>query len=298
MIIDGKKIADEIQNELKRKINDSTKRPPCLAVILVGNHPPSQIYVSRKTQACESIGIHSVRHHFSDTVTEKEILETVETLNKNPAVDGILIQLPLPSHISTMSVLHAIDPEKDVDGFHPYNVGKMLIGETDGFIPCTPLGIKVLIQRSSIDLTGKHAVIIGRSNIVGKPMAALLMQPSGGGNATVTVAHSKTSNLKELCLMADLIIAAIGRPLFLTADMVKEGAIVIDVGQNKIDEPNNVKGYRIVGDVDYINVAPKCSLITPVPGGVGPMTIAMLLHNTFHSFEKRTAQIQQKSVNV
>jgi methylenetetrahydrofolate dehydrogenase (NADP+)/methenyltetrahydrofolate cyclohydrolase len=287
MIIDGKKIADEIQNELKLKIKGSAMRPPCLAVILVGNHPPSQIYVQRKTHACEAIGIRSIRCLFPDTVSEKEMIDAVDTLNNDPTVDGILVQLPLPFHISTTSVLHRIDPEKDVDGFHPYNVGKMLIGETDGFIPCTPLGIKVLMQRSGIDITGMHAVVIGRSNIVGKPMAALLMQPVKGGNATVTVAHSKTSNLRALCQMADLLIAAIGQPRFITADMVKEGAIVIDVGQNKIDDPDTVKGYKIVGDVDYANVAPKCSHITPVPGGVGPMTIAMLLHNTFYSWEKK-----------
>ena len=287
MIIDGKQIADEIQEEIKGKVGRLTMRPPCLAVLLVGNHPPSQIYVNRKARACEMVGIRSLRYNLPNHVSEEELIRCVESLNKDQSVDGILIQLPLPSHIDTTAILHSINPDKDVDGFHPYNVGKMLVGETDGFIPCTPLGIKELIQRSTIDLSGKHAVVIGRSNIVGKPMAALLMQPGSGGNATVTVAHSKTSNLTALCQTADLIIAAIGQPQYITANMVKEGAVVIDVGQNKIDDPHSTRGYKIVGDVDYVNVAPKCSLITPVPGGVGPMTIAMLLHNTIFSYEKR-----------
>ncbi len=288
MIIDGKKIADEIQQEIKHSLQQfKTARPPCLAVVLVGDHPPSQIYVNRKTQACEAVGIHSMKCELPASISEEELLAKVENLNENPNVDGILVQLPLPSHINPMRITHCIDPDKDVDGFHPYNVGKMLIGEMNGFLPCTPLGVKVLIERSGIDISGKHALVIGRSNIVGKPMAALLMQPTPGGNATVTIAHRYTTNLKNLCQVADIIIVAIGQPKFITADMVKEGAVVIDVGINKIADSSKKSGYQIVGDVDFANVAPKCSYITPVPGGVGPMTIAMLLHNTLLSYQKR-----------
>lgn len=287
MIIDGKKIADEIQKEIKTKIQQFTTRPPCLAVLLVGDHPPSQIYVNRKTQACEAVGIQSIKYELPASISEEDLLAKVETLNQHPEVDGILVQLPLPHSINPTKVTLTINPDKDVDGFHPYNVGKMFIGETTGFLPCTPLGIKVLLERSSIDISGKHALVIGRSNIVGKPMAALLMQGTPGGNATVTIAHRYTTNLKSFCQIADIIIVAIGQPKFITADMIKEGAVVIDVGINKIVDPSKKSGYQIVGDVDFINVAPKCSYITPVPGGVGPMTIAMLLHNTLLSYQKR-----------
>lgn len=283
-IIDGKKIAETIQNEVKEIVGQLTDRPPCLAVILVGDHPPSSIYVARKTQACESAGIRSIRYRLPEKTSEKELQAQIEALNQDPAIDGILVQLPLPSHINPVRITRFINPSKDVDGFHPYNVGKMLIGETDGFIPCTPLGIKVLLERYSINISGKHALVIGRSNIVGKPMAALLMQGAPGGNATVTVAHRYSVDLKQFCLLADLIIVAVGKPCFITADMVKEGAIVIDVGINKIADINSKKGYQIVGDVDFEHVAPKCSFITPVPGGVGPMTIAMLLQNTLQSY--------------
>lgn len=287
MIINGKKIADEIQQEIKSEIvTHQSNRPPCLAVILVGDHAPSQIYIRRKTQACESVGIRSIKRELPGSISEEALLAEIEILNNNPEVDGILLQLPLPPHMNPLRIIHAISPHKDVDGFHPYNVGKMLLGETDGFIPCTPLGIQVLIQRSSIDLSGKHVVVIGRSNIVGKPVAALLMQSTPGGNATVTIAHSRTENLNELCRMADVIIVAIGRPQFLKASMVKEGAVVIDVGINKIPDANKKCGYQIVGDVDYQEVAPRCSCITPVPGGVGPMTIAMLLQNTLQAYKR------------
>lgn len=288
MIIDGKKIADEIQQEIKQTIQQLTfARPPCLAVVLIGDHPSSQIYVNRKTQACEAVGIHSIKCSLSALISEEELLAQIETLNQNPAIDGILVQLPLPPHINPLHVTHAINPQKDVDGFHPYNVGKMLIGETDGFLPCTPLGIKVLMERSSIDISGKHVLVIGRSNIVGKPIAALLMQGIPGGNATVTVAHRYSVDLKKFCLLADMIIVAIGKPNFITADMVQEGAVVIDVGINKISDPSKKNGYQIVGDVDFAQVAPKCSFITPVPGGVGPMTIAMLLQNTLISYRNK-----------
>lgn len=286
MLIDGKEIARQIELEIKEKIARLKKRKPCLAVILVGSHPASQIYVSRKTAACQNAGMLSLRKEFSETLSEDALVQEIEKLNQNPEVDGILVQLPLPAHINPTRITQCVDPKKDVDGFHPVNVGKLLIGETDGFIPCTPLGIKVLLERSGIDVGGKNALVIGRSNIVGKPMAALLMQSQPGGNATVTIAHSRTKDIKKLCLEADIIIAAIGQPQFIKADMVKEGTVIIDVGINKIDNAAKKAGYQIVGDVDFENVAPKCAFITPVPGGVGPMTIAMLLSNTLTSYER------------
>lgn len=287
MIIDGKKIADDIQQELKTKIQSYSNRKPCLAVILVGNHPPSQIYVNRKTQACESIGIRSIKKLLPETISQTDLIKEIELLNHDDNVDGILVQLPLPPHINPFPITHCISPDKDVDGFHPLNVGKMFLGETDGFFPCTPLGIKVLIDRTGIELAGKQALVIGRSNIVGKPTAALLLQSNHGGNATVTVAHRYSKNLKQLCLLADIMIVAIGQPKFITADMVKKGAVIIDVGINKIDDASKKSGYDIVGDVDFERVKNVCSFITPVPGGVGPMTIAMLLHNTVRSYERK-----------
>ncbi len=287
MIIDGKKIALEIQQEIKDTIQKYTTRPPCLAVILVGEHPPSQIYVKRKTQACQEVGIQSRKHALPATISEEALLAEIESLNQDPTVDGILVQLPLPAHMNPFRITHHIHPEKDVDGFHPYNVGRLLIGEHTGFLPCTPLGIKVLMDRCAIEMTGKHVLVIGRSNIVGKPMAAMLMQGMPGANATVTVAHRYSVDLKMLCQFADIIIVAIGQPNFITADMVKEGAVIIDVGINKIEDPSKKNGYQIVGDVDFAHVAPKCSYITPVPGGVGPMTIAMLLKNTLLSYQNK-----------
>lgn len=287
MLIDGKKIAEEIQLELKESIVNSGQRKPCLAVILVGEHPASLIYIARKTQACEKVGIKSIKLQLPENTSEAALMHEIQKLNQDPTVDGILVQLPLPKQINPTHATLAISPEKDVDGFHPMNMGKLLIGESDGFIPCTPLGIKVLLERSNIEVAGKNALIIGRSTIVGKPMAALLMQGKTWGNATVTVAHSHTKNLKELAQNADILIAAIGRPHLITKDMVKEGAAVIDVGINKIDNPKVKSGYRIVGDVDFESVKSKCSHITPVPGGVGPITIAMLLSNTILSYKRK-----------
>lgn len=286
MIIDGSAIASEIQREIKEKIQRFPDRPPCLAVVSVGNHPPSKIYITRKTKACAHVGIRSIRKEFPDTVPEKELLKSIEDLNKNHEVDGILVQLPLPSHIAPHKVTACIDPNKDVDGFHPLNVGKMLIGQTDGFFPCTPLGIKAMLDRCHVNLSGKHVVILGRSNIVGKPMAAMLMQSHSGFNATVTVVHRQSLQIRELCQIADVLIAAVGQPLYVKGDMVKEGAVVIDVGINKILNDKESSGCRIVGDVDFEQVKEKCSFISPVPGGVGPMTIAMLLSNTLKSYFK------------
>lgn len=287
MLLDGKAIASQIQKEIKQALQGVHRRPPCLGVILVGNLTASTIYVERKTKACEEVGIKSLKRHLPDTISEKSLLEEIEQLNNNPTVDGILVQLPLPPHINPMKIIQNISPQKDVDGLHPFNLGKLFMGDQDTFAPCTPLGVKVMLERSNIEVAGKHALVIGRSNLVGKPMAAILMQSGAGGNATVTVAHSRTVNLKEISLMADIIIAAIGQPKFVTADMVKPGAVVVDIGINKIDDKSKTSGYQLVGDVDFNAVKDKCSYITPVPGGVGPMTIAMLLSNTLKSYFAR-----------
>lgn len=290
MIIDGKKIAHEIQDEIKNSLLKFPGRKPCLAVILVGEHPASRIYISRKTQACKEVGIQSLKIELPVSTSEKELLSSIMDLNSRPDVDGILVQLPLPPQINPAHITEAILPEKDIDGFHPTNVGKMLVGETDGFLPCTPLGIRVLLQRSNIEVTGRHVVVLGRSNIVGKPMAAILMQSSPEGNATVTIAHSKTKNLERLTSLADIIIVAIGQAQFLKENMIKEGVVVIDVGINKITDSSSPSGYKIVGDADFDHIKDKCAFITPVPGGVGPMTIAMLLSNTLKSYLKRIDQ--------
>jgi methylenetetrahydrofolate dehydrogenase (NADP+)/methenyltetrahydrofolate cyclohydrolase len=284
MIIDGNAIAKKIQQEIKSQISAHTGRPPCLAMILVGEHPPSLIYVNRKIQACAAIGCLSIRLQLPADISEKELITEIKKLNTNTTVDGILLQLPLPAHLNPLNIIQCISPDKDVDGLHPINVGKLLIGDPQGFVPCTPLGIKVMLERSSINVSGKHVVMVGRSNLVGKPIAALLMQHAEGANATVTVIHSKTQNPKEVCRLADILIVAIGKPRYLTADMVKEGAVIIDVGINKIEKSDNPQGYQIVGDVDFDAVKDKCSAISPVPGGVGPMTIAMLMSNTWKSF--------------
>lgn len=285
MIIDGKKVAQQIENEIKEKIEKIRGRKPCLAVVLVGNHPASILYTNRKAEMCQTVGIKSLKKEFLADVTEEELLKEISSLNEDATVDGILVQLPLPQHINPEKITNHILPKKDVDGFHPMNIGNVLIGETKGFYPCTPLGIKVLLERYNIEVAGKHVVIIGRSNIVGKPMAAMLIQNKDFGNATVTIAHQQTKNLKSLSLLADILIVAAGKPKLVTADMVKEGAVVIDVGTNKVIDPSKKNGYRIDGDVDFVNVEPKCSFITKVPGGVGPMTIAMLLKNTLQSYE-------------
>jgi methylenetetrahydrofolate dehydrogenase (NADP+)/methenyltetrahydrofolate cyclohydrolase len=242
------------------------------------------IYVNRKAQACESVGMTSIRQHLPEQTSERELLEQIQRLNQNPNVDGILVQLPLPAQINPFNVINQIDPSKDVDGLHPINAGKLLIGNASGFVPCTPLGVKVILERSHIEVAGKHVVILGRSNLVGKPLAALLMQNASGANATVTVIHSYSQNVKQICSQADILVAAIGKPNYVTADMVKKDATVIDVGINKIPKEN---GFQIVGDVDFQNVKDKCAHITPVPGGIGPMTIAMLLCNTWKSAKNK-----------
>jgi methylenetetrahydrofolate dehydrogenase (NADP+)/methenyltetrahydrofolate cyclohydrolase len=288
MLIDGKTIASQIQNEIRNSVATLSERKPCLAVILVGEHPPSQIYVTRKAKACEEVGILSLRHTFPSTLSEAELLKEIDRLNQDTSVDGILVQLPLPKHLNPLKITQHITPSKDVDGLHPMNVGKLLMGDPNAFAPCTPLGIQVMLERSGVETAGKHVVIIGRSNLVGKPMAALLMQNAQGANATVTVAHSATKGLKDICLTADILIAAMGNPRFITADMVKENAIVIDVGINSVPNPDKPGANKLVGDVDFDAVSKKCALITPVPGGVGPMTIAMLLSNTLKSYVARS----------
>lgn len=287
-IIDGKAIAEEIQQEIQQKLAQLPGRKPCLGVILVGSHAPSEIYVSKKIQTFQTRGMESLLKRLPDTITEEELLLEIGQMNEAPSIDGILVQLPLPKHMNPHRIVQAIDPSKDVDGLHPTNMGKLLMGLADGFAPCTPLGVSTLLQRSGIEVAGKHAIVLGRSNLVGKPMAAILMQSSSYGNATVTIAHSKTADIQQLCLEADILIAAIGQPLFVKANMVREGAVVVDVGINKITNPLRKSGYQLVGDVDFENVKEKCSFITPVPGGVGPMTITMLLQNTFKSYLQRT----------
>lgn len=281
MILDGKAIASSIEATLKTAIDKIHGRKPALAFVLVGEDPASIAYIRMKKKKCGEIGITSIDHEFPKDLSKEALLSKIHSLNEDPAVDGILVQLPLPDQISPYPILEAIDPKKDVDGFHPLNMGKLLLGEKGGFYPCTPYGVMILLKHAGIETKGKHVVILGRSNIVGKPLAALLMQKEEGANATVTIAHSATENLSSLCLSADILIAAMGNPRFVKADMVKEGAIVIDVGISRIED-------RLVGDVDFENVAPKCSQITKVPGGVGPMTIAMLLSNTLLSYQRRT----------
>jgi methylenetetrahydrofolate dehydrogenase (NADP+) / methenyltetrahydrofolate cyclohydrolase len=282
-VINGAAIAQKIREEIKERISHYHTRPPGLAFILVGDNFSSRAYVQAKKKRCTEVGILSIDHEFPAQTPELKVLHEIEHLNRNPAIDGILVQLPLPPHISSQKVMEAIDPKKDVDGFHPINVGKMLIGESDGFFSCTPYGIVKLLAAAQISVSGKHVVIVGRSNIVGKPLAALLMQKSPECNATVTVANSYTERLTEICRSADVLIAALGHPHFITHEMVKKGVSVIDVGINRL--PHSEK--KIVGDVDFEAVAPLASQITPVPGGVGPMTIAMLLSNTLLSYERR-----------
>ena len=284
-IIDGTAISASIRAEVAKQVNTLRARGvrPGLAVILVGDDPASQVYVRMKGKACEEAGMHSVTMRLDASTSQAELLRQIDTLNADPTIHGILVQMPVPKQIDAEAVVRRILPEKDVDGFHPINVGKVFIGERDGFSPATPAGVLQLLLRSSADPAGKHCVIIGRSNIVGKPMASLLVQNAPGGNATVTVCHSRTPDLAEHAKRADILIVAIGRPRMVTADMVKPGAVVIDVGVNRVDDPSSKKGYSLVGDVDFEGVRKVASKITPVPGGVGPMTIAMLLSNTLRA---------------
>ncbi len=288
-LIDGKKISDQIKAEIAAQVEqmlaDGKKRPH-LAAILVGHDGGSETYVAHKVKACEQCGFKSTLIRFEDDITEQTLLDQIAALNADPDIDGFIVQLPLPRHISEQKIIEAIDPAKDVDGFHPQNVGRMAIG-LPCFLSATPAGIIELLARYNIDTRGKHCVVLGRSNIVGKPVATLMMQKAAPGNATVTVCHSATPNIAEITRQADIIIAALGQPGFVTADMVKDGAVIIDVGTTRVPDATRKSGFRLRGDVDFDNVAPRCSYITPVPGGVGPMTIVSLMKNTLQAAQAK-----------
>ncbi|MEZ5027238.1 MAG: tetrahydrofolate dehydrogenase/cyclohydrolase catalytic domain-containing protein [Ferruginibacter sp.] len=288
IILDGKIVSKAVKDTLKEKTKDfrSNGNRAHTAAILVGNNGASETYVASKIKNCEEVGYKSSLIRLSQNIAEEELIEAIEKLNNDDAVDGILVQLPLPKQIDEERIINLINPRKDVDGFHPVNIGKMVQG-LPAFIPATPYGILLMLEHYKIETSGKHAVVIGRSNIVGRPISILLSRNSYPGNCTVTVCHSRTKNLKEICLQADIIVAALGIPEFLKADMVKENAVVIDVGITRVADASKKSGFALKGDVDFANVAPKCSYITPVPGGVGLMTIAALLMNTFTACENK-----------
>jgi methylenetetrahydrofolate dehydrogenase (NADP+)/methenyltetrahydrofolate cyclohydrolase len=277
-IIDGKALSNKIQEDIKNEVIELEQKGviPGLAVLLIGDDPASHTYVKMKEKACEKVGFYSIVHKMPETISQEEIIETIKMMNENPRIDGILVQLPLPDHIDTEKILEVIEPSKDVDGFHPYNMGRVVEG-LDSFAPCTPIGVMEMFKEYNIDLQGKDVCVVGASNIVGKPMAALMLNQ----NATVTVTHIFTKDLKSHTKKADIVVVGVGKPNLITEDMVKEGATVIDIGINRLDDG------RLVGDVDFPNVSKKCSYITPVPGGVGPMTIAMLLKNTLKAAKRR-----------
>lgn len=288
-LIDGKKTSTEIKQEIAAEVASMVaagKRRPHLAAILVGHDGGSETYVANKVKSCAECGFESTLLRFEDDITEQQLLDEVRKLNENDEIDGFIVQLPLPRHIDEQRIIEAVNPDKDVDGFHPVNVGRLSIG-LPGFKSATPAGIIELLRRYNIPTSGKHVVVIGRSNIVGKPIASLLIQKGYPGDATVTVCHSRTANLAELTRQADIIIAALGKPGFVTADMVKDGATIIDVGTTRVPDQTRKSGFRLCGDVDFDNVAPKCSYITPVPGGVGPMTICSLMLNTLQAAKQR-----------
>jgi len=287
-LLDGKKLSLTIQEEIKAEvehIKSLNLRAPKLSAVLVGNNPASEAYMRNKVRSCDRVGFASDLIRKPETVTQEELLQTVEALNNDEGVDGFIVQLPLPDHINDNEILLAINPAKDVDGFHPYNFGCMAQG-LPCYIPATPFGIMIMLERYQIETSGKNVVVIGRSNIVGTPMSILLSRKQKVGNATVTLAHSRTKDLKEICLNSDILISALGKPFFVTHDMVKEGAVIIDVGINRIDDLTRKSGTRLVGDVDFEKVAPKTSYITPVPGGVGPMTVSSLIMNTLKAFKR------------
>jgi methylenetetrahydrofolate dehydrogenase (NADP+)/methenyltetrahydrofolate cyclohydrolase len=279
-LIDGNRVAADIIAELKTEVAAMVGRRPCLALVRVGDDPASVSYVRKKEQTAAEIGVEGRVFLPPISITQAEILGLIDQLNADPSVDGILVQSPLPSHLDELAVFRRVSPEKDVDGFHTLNLGKVAQEDPTGFVACTPAGIMELLRRSAVDLKGKHVVVLGRSLIVGKPVALLALQKRAGANGTVTVCHSATRDLPAITRLADVLIAAIGRPEFVTADMVKPGAVVIDVGINRVPDPTRKTGYRLTGDVAFASVAPLCSRITPVPGGVGPMTVAMLMSNT------------------
>ncbi len=286
-LLDGKATSEEIKKELSLAILDrkkNGKKIPHLAAILVGNDGGSMTYVNAKVKACDEIGFESSLIKYDNSITEEVLLAKIKELNEDDSIDGFIVQLPLPKHINELNITQAIDPKKDVDGFHPVNLGNMILN-IPSFLPATPAGIVELLKRNNIETKGKNCVIIGRSNIVGQPLSILLSKNTEPGNCTVTLAHSYTKNLNEICLTADILVAAIGRPGFVTEEMVKTGAVVIDVGTTRVPDPSKAAGWYLSGDVDFVNVAPKCSFISPVPGGVGPMTIASLMINTLKAME-------------
>lgn len=287
-LIDGKAIAQKILVETRADVEalKADGHTPGLAVVLVGDDPASRAYVRSKDKTCGELGMYSQKFELPASTSQEELVALVRQLNGDPLIHGILVQSPPPAHIDEAAVIDAIDPRKDVDGFHPVNVAKLALGTGDGFVPCTPLGCQRLLLEAGVETAGAHAVVLGRSMIVGKPMALLLMQKGRGGDATVTVAHSRTRDIAAVCRSADILIAAIGRPEFVKAEFVREGAVVIDVGINRVADPNSPKGHKLVGDVAFSEVAPKCRAITPVPGGVGPMTIAMLMRNTIQACQR------------
>lgn len=293
-IIDGKQVAADMREELKKEVAKLKEQGvvPGLGVILVGEDPASKSYVTAKERTCEEIGIYSDDNRLAPDTSQQELMALVERMNKDPKIHGILVQLPLPKHLNETEVLLSIDPAKDVDGFHPMNVGKMVVGE-ESFLPCTPHGVIQLLVRSGVTIEGAEVVIVGRSNIVGKPLANMLIQKKPQRNATVTVCHTRTKDLAAHTRRADILIAAAGRPNTITADMVKDGVVVIDVGVNRVEDATKKRGYRLVGDVDFEAVKEKASLITPVPGGVGPMTITMLMYNTVESARRTIARTSQ-----
>lgn len=289
VLLEGKKTANQIKEEIKTSVEALVKkgnRPPHLAAVLVGNDGASLTYVGSKVKSCQYVGFESTLLHLNEHTTEEELLQYIKTFNEDSKIDGYIVQLPLPKHINEEKILLAIDPEKDVDGFHPSNFGRMAL-EMEAFIPATPYGIIELLERYAIQTSGKHCVVVGRSNIVGRPISILMSQKGTAGNATVTLAHSRTNNLADLTRQADIIVIALGIPEFLKADMVKEDVVIIDVGITRVADVTHPKGYRITGDVAFDEVAPKSSYITPVPGGVGPMTIAMLLKNTLLGYKRK-----------
>ncbi|MCK4453538.1 bifunctional methylenetetrahydrofolate dehydrogenase/methenyltetrahydrofolate cyclohydrolase FolD [candidate division WOR-3 bacterium] len=284
-ILSGKELAEKMRQEMKSEIDELKMHHnlvPGLAVVLIGDNPASLSYVKGKEKACAQVGILSREYKFDADYKEEQLLKLIRELNNDPSIHGILVQLPLPDHINEEKILYAIDPTKDVDGFHPVNIGKMMIG-APSFLPCTPHGIQQLLLRNNIEISGKHVVIVGRSNIVGKPLAMILVQKNPGANATVTMCHTRTKNMAEITKLADILVVAAGRPHTVNAGMVKQGAVVIDVGVNRVEDKTKKRGYRLIGDVEFDEVSEKASAISPVPGGVGPMTITMLLHNTIQS---------------
>ena len=287
-LIDGKSVSEKVLKECSAEIEKlaAKGKVPGLAVVLVGNDPASKAYVGSKVRTCEKLGVHSLKIELAEQTTQEELLKVIDKLNQDPKIHGILVQSPPPVHIDESAVILRIKPEKDVDGFHPENVAKLTLEDSSGFVPCTPLGCLRLLQEYKIETNGANVVVVGRSMIVGKSMALLLMSNNSSGNSTVTVAHSRTRNLESVCAQADIIIAAVGRAHFLNDNHISEGAVVIDVGINRVEDENSKKGYRLVGDVDFDSVADKCRAITPVPGGVGPMTISMLISNTIEACKR------------